>query len=370
MNNSIKRPLLSFVILSRNDKYMENAKWRLEMTLDFLALGLSRLNRLDDAEIVIVDWQSTVPLHTVLNISSLARKIVRFIMVPETVSESNAFDNDFPRPIITNVGIRRAKGIFVVQTVGDVLWTDVTLSFLFDVIEGRKSIKSRIGETLIVVGRKEIPYEVVSENPSLEYLEKYISNNLDCITDIPPYPYLLVPADGLVMHRDRWFESRSFDERLQHWGWSDCDIVLRMRLKYSLLSKLDDPRLNVYHLNHIAPDKDLEVNERKTNPWLFNPLIVNDKNWGLADWSFEEVYSNEISYGNIQFFSKVIEVQNDSFRRKHITNLLVFLVSSMTLHNFKFVLSCLFFIWSQYPEDSIPKKIYVSLKATRIFFIR
>ena len=51
-------PLLSFVIMARNDEYMGNAKWRLETTLDFLATSLSKLGRLQDAEVVIVDWQS------------------------------------------------------------------------------------------------------------------------------------------------------------------------------------------------------------------------------------------------------------------------------------------------------------------------
>ena len=149
-------PLLSFVIMARNDQYMGNGRWRLETTLDFLGMNLGRLGRSEEVEIIIVDWQSEIPLYQELKLSRETVAITRFIIVPPDAGLD--FECDFPRPVILNTGIRRARGKFIIQTLGDVLWTTEALSRLFAI-----ALMAGVAEeTLYVIGRKEIPYDFVS----------------------------------------------------------------------------------------------------------------------------------------------------------------------------------------------------------------
>ena len=81
-NSQNHHPLISIVIPSRNDSYMGNSNWRLETAINFIALQLDLLNRLDDVEVVVVDWGSETPLHDDLQLTGEGEKITRYILVP------------------------------------------------------------------------------------------------------------------------------------------------------------------------------------------------------------------------------------------------------------------------------------------------
>jgi hypothetical protein len=283
------QPLLSFAIPARNDNYQGNSTWRLETTINYLALQLEKLGRLNDAEMVILDWCSPEPVHTSLSLTEQAKKISRFILVPASVINEMHFDDDFPRPIVINAGIRRSRGTYIIQTIGDVLWPKSCLEKIFDIIDKQIFQKKSVHKTLFVIGRKEIPYSIASTCPALSFLEKFVEENDEKIPLVPPFPYIRVPGDGLLMHKNLWFESHGFDERLQYWGWSDCDVILRIQLKYDVVCAKEDKDLAVYHLNHISPENESQILKRKTNPWFFNPLVVNDNDWGLGTYSFNEM---------------------------------------------------------------------------------
>lgn len=344
-------PILSFVIMARNDDYMGNAKWRLETTLNFLSESLFAIGRLNEAEIVVVDWQSNIPLYKDLSVSDKSKQIIRYIIVPETLPGTTIFKCDFPRPVILNVGIRRSRGQYIVQTLGDVLWTEDTLLKLFNLIEKKTLSTALVDESLIVIGRKELPYDMVKCNPSIDCLATYIKGQDSIIEDIPPTPYLLVPADSFMMHRNLWFECRAFDERLQYWGWSDCDLILRMRLKYSVICKKDFEDLHVYHLNHISPEHVEVINTRKTNPWLFNNFTVNLPEWGLAATSFHEYPSSSTALNLAETVKSPVFIS--VYRLRHLLNILIFFVSNINWPNTKLVILLLLHMCVSFPELKI-----------------
>lgn len=257
----------------------------MEATLDFLVEELVAIGRLHDVEILVVDWGSEVPLHRVLEVSESVKKVWRHLLVPLELAKRICPENDFPRPAIMNAGIRRAEGEYVIQSVADVLWTRRALEKLFLIIGGGDARKVRKPqETLIVLGRREIPYEVASQELDTQSLRELVEQN-----EFPfykSYPFFIVAADAIVLHRDLWFQSQGFDEVLRYWGWNDVDLNLRMQLCYRTYSFYDDVDLNVYHLEHIRDVS--EIKDRPVNPQVFNPFQKNDSAWGCGDLLLEE----------------------------------------------------------------------------------
>jgi len=351
------RPLLSFVFSARNDNYQGNSSWRLEAALNFLANGLKQLGRLQDVEIVIVDWCSPKPLHSVLRLTEETTKVTRFILVQVSSLQGYKFDDDFPRAVVTNTGIRRATGLYIVPTVADALWTRKSLSKVFNFIDHNIPLKGTIEKTLLIFGRKEIPYDVASCSPSLPQLERFIEEN-DATLTVPYIPYLRVPGDGLLMHRDLWFHSRSFDERMHYWGWHDCDIILRVQLKYFLLSCQDDKDLVIYHLAHIAPGDPSRVLERKTNPWIFNPFTVNDTNWGLGSLLFNEYPPRPRQLANPEHPDNGSADTVHAFRLLHFLNILKFAVTHRDRQSLVLSFDLIVRFLADAPERSITKHVY------------
>ena len=60
--------LLSLILCSRNDSYMGNSRWRLEVTLNLALINAKRANFLEDLEIIVSDWGSEIPLRDVLQL--------------------------------------------------------------------------------------------------------------------------------------------------------------------------------------------------------------------------------------------------------------------------------------------------------------
>ncbi|MBI4652167.1 hypothetical protein HY745_13015 [Candidatus Desantisbacteria bacterium] len=345
--------LISFVIPARNDNYMGNANWRLETTINFLAMTLERLGRLKDAEIVIADWWSDVPLHSVLSLTEQAKQITRFILIPITSFENLKFDNNFPTPIVMNLAIRRSKGTFIMQTLADVLWDDISLKRLFNILDGKQKQKILLEKTLFVFNRKELQYDMVCQKPSIFFLDKFIKENRENIPAVPPVPYTYGPSDGIMMHRDLWFECHAFDEKYQLWGWSDSDLLLRIQISnYFLFTCYDEKDMFIYHLNHIPEDQLYKVmKDKKKNPFFFNPLVVNDESWGLANYSFKEYPPVSVPVNvNNSLPAKTLK-PDKYYKWKHFKCLLIFFMKNIRFRSIVILYYCTKVIFFVYKKD-------------------
>ena len=112
IQDTLRRPLLSFVIAGRNDGFMGDFNWRLSTSINIMARGAAKIGRLQDIEVIIADWNSQVPLHKVLELVPEARAITRFLCVPDEVAISAQGDTEFDACTALNLGIRRARGEF------------------------------------------------------------------------------------------------------------------------------------------------------------------------------------------------------------------------------------------------------------------
>src|SRR5207344_2531201 len=74
-------PLVSVVIIGRNDGYMGDYLYRLGTSLAFLARSAERAGLLDEMEVLVVDWASEQPLSGALTLTAAAHRVTRFLTI-------------------------------------------------------------------------------------------------------------------------------------------------------------------------------------------------------------------------------------------------------------------------------------------------
>lgn len=128
-----KEPLLSVVVVSRNDDHGGNMLQRMQL---FVSGWIEQSKRFSlPSELVIVEWNPPVGRQRLAEVLQLPEEvspcIVRFIEVPSELHRR--FKNSESLPLFQmigkNVGIRRARGRFVLATNIDILFSDELMEF-------------------------------------------------------------------------------------------------------------------------------------------------------------------------------------------------------------------------------------------------
>lgn len=305
------QPRLSLIIGARNDGYMGNFNWRFETVLNYLGDNLQRLGRLNEVEVVVTDWGSEIPLHTVLSLNSAVRQIIRFILIPPDLAYRIQGESEFPIVIAQNAAVRRSQGEYIAQTDSDILFTPEFLVTLFEILDDRLNIGIPVDQALIVAKRRQIPWEYVSCNPPIHEINWFVRYFGDFLPVDRVEGFGFAATGMMMMHQRLWKECSGYDERLIHWGWMEIDLGLRITHKYpwfdlrsiefedlysddiKLTHKYSwfdskNPGLTVFHLEHYHPDSH-RMPTRRLNPMnrdnVFHP---NGENWGLAGCTLEE----------------------------------------------------------------------------------
>jgi hypothetical protein len=124
---------ISFVVTSRNDDHGGHMLARFGIFADGL---LEQANRHGlDGELIVVEW-NPLPgprLHEALKLRNKSDSFaIRFLEVPPEAHQPLRNSDTIPlfQMLAKNVGIRRARGQFVVATNPDILFSDALVSFL------------------------------------------------------------------------------------------------------------------------------------------------------------------------------------------------------------------------------------------------
>lgn len=280
------QPKLTLIYVARNDHYMGNFQWRFATALNYLADNLVALNRLAEVEVLVTDWGSDIPLHTSLNLSPAAKRIVHFLIVPPYLARSAQKDSPFPIVIAQNAAVRRGRGEYIAQTDSDIMFTPDFLRRLFDAFEGRTPAQLPFDRALIFAKRRHIPWRYAAANPPSAELDWYL-RHFGRLLPVEKFVKFNFAGTGMmIMHRDLWADCQGYDERLLYWGWMEIDLALRVKRKYPLLD-LRKIGLTVFHLEHY-PSRRPSNNPRKQNPTNWNnDFRPNGENWGLNSYPLE-----------------------------------------------------------------------------------
>ena len=129
-------PYISVVVTARNDNHGENMLGRMQASLDS---WIQQAQRYDiPSEIVVVEWNPPAGRPPLKNELSWPARMepcaVRFVEVPREVHESMPYPAAIPlhQMIGKNVGIRRARGEWVLATNIDIIYSAQLMQFLAD----------------------------------------------------------------------------------------------------------------------------------------------------------------------------------------------------------------------------------------------
>jgi hypothetical protein len=134
MHPADSAPYISVIVTARNDNHGVNMLGRMQAFLDSWILQAQRYDL--PSEIVVVEWNPPAdrpPLKEALRWpESTAPCCVRFIEVPREVHQSIPYASAIPlhQMIAKNVGIRRARGEFLLLTNIDIIFSAELMQFL------------------------------------------------------------------------------------------------------------------------------------------------------------------------------------------------------------------------------------------------
>lgn len=327
---------LSIVVTSRNDTHGGNLLHRMQVFINGLVYQCRKFNL--SAELIIVEWNPIPHQKKLVDVLQwsvpLTPLTVRFIEVPSEIHAQIGNSDKFPlfQMIAKNVGIRRARGDFILATNIDLLFSEELIWFLFHYPLDPNCFY-RVDR--YDVGCQEIPMDLSVEE-QLEFCQRNLIRiqGLDGTITLPhpqghvPSPiekkeffgqslqeltHLLKTGEGQALHanacgdftlmaREKWFALRAYPE-LPLWSIYVDGLLLHAAYVTGLRQVILPDPMRTYHIEHemgwaVIQDT---VKERPSLdyhrdylPWCQKMLqekrvvTPNHEDWGFAQTLLDE----------------------------------------------------------------------------------
>ena len=315
------KPYISFVVVGRNDNYGHRFLYRFQKFVDNLEYLCNKFKL--NSELVVVEWnppKKEKRLYEVLNFKEESILKKRFIEVPEKVHNTIEKHEKFClfEYLGKNVGVRRAKGDFVLCTNPDIIFSEDVIKFI--------SERKLEPKTLYRVKRfgmsRDIP-ENLNEGEIIKYCDKNYGEclgiHLDWINPITDtkrffvkYPRWIVkwfikiyrillkgktylwkiggaPGDFSLMSKKDWEELRGHFEISMN-GWLDSYLVAEVLTRKKKIKFLKNP-LKIFHQTHgyyLAQERNKTNDEQRVLEGNLDKIVQrkmkkNNQSWGLKE---------------------------------------------------------------------------------------
>jgi len=319
---------LSIVVTSRNDTHGGNLLHRMQVFINGLVYQCRKFKL--PAELIIVEWNPDPDREKLVEVlqwpAPLAPLTVRFIEVPPEIHKRLGNSDKFPlfQMIAKNVGIRRARGEFILATNIDLLFSDELMWFLahYPLVPTCFYRVDRYD-----VGCQEIPLDLSVEE-QLAFCQKNlirIQGRQGTVTLAAGWPapamkkeeffskspseltQFLKSGEGHALHtnacgdftllaRDRWLAMRGYPE-LPLWSIYVDGLLMHMAQAVGLRQVILPDPLRIYHIehemgwaviSHTMHERPSLDYQKDYLPWCQRMqqerqvLTPNDENWGLV----------------------------------------------------------------------------------------
>ena len=315
------KPGLSIIITARNDNYGGNLINRMSAMLTVLSYLTATQRRA--AELVIVEYNppAGMPLlNEELTYPVSAYLTVRIIVVPERFHRTFANHSRIPlfEYIAKNIGIRRARGNFILSTNQDILFSEAMfLRLTHEAFDPNTFYRANRYDLACRQIDLSPPVPAILEHARKSAYCKWTANGKKLIglspmtlfslsKDLlfnsilffkgihlsPPRLHEFAAGDFLLMHRDAWDDVRGYDE-VPLSNYIDGYILYAAHCRGMQQRVLEEP---IYHMAHSyakrnRPSVDLETYRRNCEAMFQTGAIYkrNSPRWGAKGCSFSEI---------------------------------------------------------------------------------
>jgi hypothetical protein len=322
--NINQKPILSIILCSRNDHYMGNSLWRLETSLNYLALCVNELGKEKNVEVLVTDWGSRTPLYKEIKLTPMASKIVSFVVVPPDLARQTQKDSPFSEVHALNAAARRASGEYIGRIDQDILIGKRFLRTFFEMVEKKPLLGFDLDSVVLFANRRSIPYRFAVRCPSFEIVESFIDKSGKSLTvwgynPWCPTAFWTSYVGILLLNRKLWFECGGYNEEFIYYDWMETEMIVRLKKKYPVVNLGALVGNHFFHLDHYNPDFSSKTGTHLRAKGVSNPYVdieqepeefhPNDKDWGLNQEDVPVVYCanncrNIVKPKNIPVFTR------------------------------------------------------------------
>lgn len=278
--------LLSIITIARNDDYKGNFKNRLINSINYNSRIIYELGFSDIVEIIIVDWNSKVPLKNILELNDDARNMCRFITVPIEIAKKALKDKQtFNIPCSANVGLRRAAGKYAFIISADMIVPRYNYSSLISFLNGEIEVPFNLNNSIFFIPTKRLKNIHIEKDTTCKIFDQIIASRSSQLMDAG----FKWPGTGSgnvsLMNMALWKEFKGYDENLSDWGWNDIELPLRVTQKYPSYN-LDFLGISVIDFEEPMTNEDIS---RKVNKFKVPiSMVTNNSNWGLGNYTLNK----------------------------------------------------------------------------------
>ncbi len=305
------KPYLSIVVTTRNDDHGGNMIQRFQVFLDHLD-DMARRHHLP-MELIVVEWNPDPgrdPLVDAMDWPHTPCLNSRIITVPPEVHATHEHHDKFPlfQMIAKNVGIRRARGEFVLATNIDLIFSDELFSFL----------AQRTLDLLCIyrIDRHDIKATTIPNEFSWQERLTFCEQNLIRVQgQYGTYAWGAKPPSGeperlhtnacgdfSLLSRDMWLRLKGYPE-FHLWSIFIDGLLVHAAVAAGLRQVILPDPCRIYHIEHdlgwaktqapiaVRPSLDYDKQYLPLCRGMLargKPLDTNADNWGLTDMQLQE----------------------------------------------------------------------------------
>jgi tetratricopeptide (TPR) repeat protein/2-polyprenyl-3-methyl-5-hydroxy-6-metoxy-1,4-benzoquinol methylase/predicted O-methyltransferase YrrM len=332
-------PYLSIVVTSRNDDHGGNLLVRMQAFVDGIFAQSAKFGL--PVELILVEWNPPAdrkPLAEVLSLpASHDYCAIRIIQVPPAVHQRYAHAAALPlyQMIAKNVGIRRARGEFVLATNVDILLSDELFAFIasrqlqrgalyrVDRYDVQKDFSGQATHESRLASCKANTFRINKRNGTINLL------NDDYHMIYPDQGRLARErlhtngsGDFQLMHRDHWFALHGYPEFDMYSFHLDSLMCYMAHFGGAQEHSLDPP-MCIYHIEHEAgwtPESDKENGLWKHLQKSNIPRMTNDQRHAWADRMTAEhrtIIFNDGTWGHaVETFKECLPIDDAGLQGK------------------------------------------------------
>lgn len=282
---------ITAVIISRNDNYGGHLAERATYAIN------SAIDTYD--EVIYVDWNSDTHslLYDIKDNLQLKGNLKHFVIPPQAAFHLTNFDSEAQKcceVLARNIGIRRAKGDYIVSTNIDIIHPKRE--------DIEKVINESDGNTFITLSRREMTWGIIKEfhGGELKYqdwksLRDYIYINSEerhfgeKTVSGDDYSIINCCGDFQIAPKHIWNEIKGFEEELIYPLFADTNVQKKAVMHGFGLKAIFNPPM--FHINHgskgwggggIADGINKKANDQ------YRAIIYQTKTENLDTWGFSD----------------------------------------------------------------------------------